>query len=93
MIGVNCVAAALQAADRATFELVISDLQLPDGDGVGLMQDLVARRPIKGIAITGYGLPEDVHWAKEAGFQKYLVKPVDLRTLEAAIRDLTAMEA
>jgi len=73
VIGVNTVAAALQAADRSTFELIISDLQLPDGDGVGLMHELVARRPIKGIAITGYGLPEDVHWAKEAGFQKYLL--------------------
>jgi len=90
--GAGGVLAALHAAECATFDLVISDLQLPDGDGVGLMQSLVARRPVKGIAVTGYGLPEDIHWARQAGFQKYLVKPVDLRVLLAAIEELTADE-
>ena len=71
----NCVSAALQAASRATFDLVISDVQLPDGNGMDLMKELSARRPIKGIAVTGHGVQGDDQWAKASGFHKYLTKP------------------
>jgi CheY-like chemotaxis protein len=85
----NGAAAALQAAARETFDLVISDMEMPDGNGFDLMRDLVARRFIKGIAVTGYGAPEDIQRAKDAGFQKYLTKPIDIQVLQAAILELT----
>ena len=37
------------------------------------------------IAITGYGQPEDVRRAKEAGFDAHLVKPVELAALNEAL--------
>lgn len=68
------------------FQLVISDIGLPDGDGYQLMTELRAQRPdLPGIAITGYGMEEDFARSREAGFGLHLIKPVNIAALEAAI--------
>jgi PAS domain S-box-containing protein len=79
------VAEALAAAERG-FDLVISDLGLPDGSGHDLMRELVRRHGWKGIALSGYGMEEDVRRSREAGFALHLTKPVNLPALEEAIR-------
>jgi CheY-like chemotaxis protein len=43
---------------------------------------------LPGIALSGYGMEEDVRQSLEAGFRKHLTKPVNLQRLEAAIRDV-----
>jgi signal transduction histidine kinase/CheY-like chemotaxis protein len=81
------VAAALAAADAERFELLLSDLGLPDGSGLDVMRE-VAPRGVPGIALSGYGMEEDVRESLEAGFRKHLTKPVTLQTLAAAIHEV-----
>jgi PAS domain S-box-containing protein len=82
------VAEAMEAADRESFDILISDLGLPDGTGCELMRRIRERHPLKGIAMSGYGMDEDVHKSFEAGFSEHLVKPVDISSLERAIVNL-----
>ncbi|MFP5286118.1 MAG: response regulator, partial [Thermoanaerobaculia bacterium] len=81
------VGAALGAAEArgGRFDLVVSDLGLPDGSGLDLMRELSGRYGLKGIALSGYGMEEDVQRSREAGFSKHLTKPVDLQAFKAAI--------
>ena len=83
-----CVSQALDAAAAQDFDLLISDVGLPDGTGVELMRELLSRRPLKGIAVTGYGTEADIRQTKEAGFQKHLTKPIDFKDLQAAIQEI-----
>jgi two-component system CheB/CheR fusion protein len=86
------VAAGIAAGDGATFDLVVSDLGLPDGDGYQLMRHLTARNPVIGIALSGYGMDEDVAKSLDAGFTLHLTKPVSLEALRAAIEGLAGAE-
>ncbi len=83
------VAEALAAAEReaGALDLVVSDLGLPDGSGHDLMRQLVARYGLTGIALSGYGMEEDVRQSREAGFGRHLTKPVTMAALEAAIAE------
>ena len=90
----HTVQAALSAADAdRPFDLLISDIGLPDGSGLELMEQLLKRRPIKGIALSGFGMEEDVRKSKEAGFYEHLTKPVNFQRLHALIREATASGA
>jgi DNA-binding response OmpR family regulator len=86
------VAEGLAAAERMQaaggIGLVVSDLGLPDGSGHDLMRELTRRWHLKGIALSGYGMEEDVRRSREAGFARHLTKPVDLEVLRAAIRQV-----
>jgi CheY-like chemotaxis protein len=65
----------------------VSDLGLPDGSGHDLMRELKSRYGLSGIALSGYGMEEDVHQSREAGFDRHLTKPVSIQVLAAAIRE------
>ena len=80
------VAQALETARRERFDLVLSDLGLPDGSGLDVMREISRGDRIPGIALSGYGMEDDVRRSHEAGFSKHLTKPVSLQALEAAIR-------
>jgi two-component system CheB/CheR fusion protein len=71
------------AAD--TFDVVVSDLGLPDGTGHDVMTRLRSTRSVPGIALSGYGSDRDVDRAIAAGFDVHLTKPVDPDALLAAI--------
>lgn len=79
------VAAALAVAEAEPFDVLISDIGLPDGTGLDLMRHLLKRRPIIGIALSGYGTASDIQQTREAGYTTHLTKPIDLRRLEAAL--------
>jgi CheY-like chemotaxis protein len=83
--GVSCVTDALQATRNSHYDLVISDLGLPDGTGYELMHQLRVRHNLRGIALSGFGMEEDITRSREAGFADHLVKPIDLQKLQAAI--------
>lgn len=80
------VAQALKVASEKPFDLLISDLGLPDRSGLELMRELKdSGKLLKGIALSGYGREDDVHRSKEAGFSEHLTKPVDFEILERAV--------
>jgi CheY-like chemotaxis protein len=76
---------AMEAAVRNKFDLVISDIALPDGSGMDLMMQLRAISKIPGIAISGFGNNGDIERSLQAGFSEHLIKPIRLDDLEAAI--------
>ena len=76
---------ALMSAGQASFDLLISDVGLPDGNGMDLLRSLRVQQPLRGIAISGFGMDADIGKSLEAGFSEHLVKPVKLEKLEAAI--------
>ena len=86
----DTVASALKTADASSFDLLISDIGLPDGSGLDLVRQIQARYPIKGIAVSGFGMEEDLSSSKRAGFAEHLVKPIDLKRLETAVRKVLA---
>ena len=77
---------ALAVAATNSFDLVISDLGLPDGDGIDLMRQLAKRYGLRGIALSGYGMPEDRAKTKQAGFLAHLVKPINFDQLQNALQ-------
>jgi signal transduction histidine kinase len=79
------VRSAMEAAARNRFDLLISDIALPDGSGIELMRQLQAISKMPGIAISGFGNNGDIEKSLEAGFCEHLIKPVKLEKLEAAM--------
>jgi PAS domain S-box-containing protein len=79
------VAEARSIADTKEFHLLISDIGLPDGNGYDLMLELRKKCPVKGIALTGYGMEQDVARSQDAGFVAHLTKPVGIQSLEVAL--------
>jgi signal transduction histidine kinase/DNA-binding response OmpR family regulator len=90
----SSVAGALESATRDRFDLLISDIGLPDGSGLDLLrrlrEDLANGRPVKAIALSGFGMEDDLRRSREAGFVEHLTKPVNIEQLEAVIQQLTA---
>lgn len=83
---------AMQRARENEFDLVISDIGLPDRTGYELMQELRAEKNLRGIALSGFGMENDVSRAHEAGFSEHLTKPINFERLEDAIHALLEME-
>ena len=77
---------AMQALQRQTFHLVITDMRLPDGQGIELLRHLeTTARSEKVIVITAYGSAETAVAALKAGAFDYLTKPVDLRQFRSVV--------
>jgi PAS domain S-box-containing protein len=83
------VAAAKQLGALRRFDLVISDVGLPDGSGLDLMRHLQKAHGLIGIALSGFGTEDDIGASLNAGFAEHLTKPVDWERLKAAIERLT----
>lgn len=80
------------AADRS-FDFLISDIGLPDGSGLDLMQEMKSRRDIRGLALTGYGMEDDINCSLAAGFVAHLVKPISIDSLDRALAVLRGVPA
>lgn len=78
---------ALQFGKSCTFDLLITDIGLPDFSGLSLLAKLKETQPdLAGIAISGYAMPLDALKSKDAGYLAHLSKPVALPKLDEAIR-------
>lgn len=78
-------AAQLQLADKR-FDAVITDMRLPDGTGLDVLQTLAHQgRAERCVMITAYGSPENAVEALKAGAFDYLTKPVDLKQFRAVV--------
>jgi CheY-like chemotaxis protein len=80
---------AVEAGSRQQFDLLLSDIGLPDGSGMDVMRQIAGRHNLKGIALSGYGQDEDLRRSREAGFVTHLTKPVNIQTLQDVIRKVT----
>ena len=83
---------ALEIAQRKNFDLVVSDISMPEMDGYQLLQklrELPSMANVPAVALTGYGRGADVERALEEGFAEHLTKPLDLDQLLQIVRRLT----
>jgi DNA-binding response OmpR family regulator len=83
---------AMEKARAEKFDLLISDIGLPDRSGYELMRELRDRKGLSGIAISGFGMESDVIKARAAGFSDHLTKPINFERLEEAIHNLLELE-
>jgi len=81
---------AIQKAQIEKFDLLISDIGLPDRSGYELMKELRAKKSLRGIALSGFGMENDIDEARAAGFSEHLTKPINFDRLDEAIRTLLA---
>src|SRR5688572_32811574 len=79
---------ALSIATQSDFDLVITDIGLPDGDGWELMRQLRERGPVRAVAMSGYGWKEDLEKSRAAGFEAHLLKPLKITELENVLRKM-----
>lgn len=86
------VAHGLTVAAEFDFDLLISDIGLPDGRGTELLRRLreIREAPVRAIAMSGFGMEDDIGRSLEAGFFAHLTKPVDFGELDEAISRLMA---
>ena len=78
--------ALLQERGAGGYQLVITDMRLPDGSGLDLLRRIDERgQGEKAVVITAYGSPENAVEALKAGAYDYLTKPVDLRQFRAVV--------
>ena len=64
---------------------------LPDGNGYDLMRRLIAAgKPLRGIALSGFGTSADLQRSLEAGFIEHIIKPVNFDALHQALLRVAA---
>jgi CheY-like chemotaxis protein len=81
---------ALNIIDSKEFDVVLCDIALPDGSGYDVIAEAKRKRPVKAVALTGFGGTEDIERGKEAGFDFHLTKPVDIHELRAVLGQIAA---
>jgi len=85
----SCVTEARVLVRKHQFQLVISDIGLPDGNGYDLLKEILNSQRVKGIALTGYGMEQDVQKSRASGFSIHLTKPIRVQSLEEALSELS----
>jgi PAS domain S-box-containing protein len=90
VVAVGSVSEALSSSEKNEFDLLISDIGLPDGTGMQLMQRLKASKAMRGIALSGFGHEDDLRRSEEAGFEMHLTKPINLQTLRETVQRVWA---
>jgi CheY-like chemotaxis protein len=83
-------AQALKEIPTSNCQVLISDINLPDGNGWELMHEIENSRPSYAIALSGYGMKADRTMSAEAGFRHHLVKPVFPQKLDILLEEATA---
>ena len=79
---------AVEKVHTQEFDLLISDIGLPDRSGYDLMREVRLKKQLPGIALSGFGSEQDVNQAREAGFAEHLTKPINFERLEKTIQSL-----
>src|SRR5947199_7554915 len=79
------IASARALTKAIEFDVLLSDLRLPDGTGWDLMEELSATAPVRGIAISGHNTETDVERSRKVGFLDHIAKPLVAEELTAAI--------
>ena len=80
---------ALQIIESKEFDVILSDIGLPDGNGYEVIAQAKLKGPVKGVALTGLDKDEDAKRSKEAGFDFHLTKPVDFHELRTVLAQVS----
>lgn len=83
---------ALQIAEHQHFDFLLSDIGLPDGSGLELLKRIRSIREVPALALSGFGMDEDIERSRDAGFADHLTKPVSIDRLQAAIAELESAD-
>jgi CheY-like chemotaxis protein len=83
-------AQALKEIPTSNFQVLISDINLPDGNGWELMDEIENSRPSYAIALSGHGMKADRAMSAEVGFRHHVVKPIFPEKLDALLEEATA---
>ena len=81
--------AAFERDDPASFDVILSDIGLPDVNGWDLMKQLRPKTRAFAIAMSGFGSEADVQRSLAAGYQHHLVKPFVPAALEEVLRSVS----
>lgn len=86
------VASAVKLAGGQKFDVLVSDMSLPDGNGLDLLRRMADNAPtFGGIIVSGYGMDEDMAGSLAAGYKEHLSKPVDVARLDGVIKRLAGL--
>ncbi len=88
VVSCGSVREACELAATQKFDLLVSDIGLPDGSGLELMRHLRDTQQLAGIALSGFGTAADREQSRAAGFAIHLTKPIDVARLRSAITNL-----
>jgi CheY-like chemotaxis protein len=80
---------ALQFLQSKTFDVILSDISLPDGSGYEVVSQAKQKQAVKAVALTGFDREEDIRRGKEAGFDFHLSKPVDFHELRTVLNQVS----
>lgn len=86
----HSVGEAMAKGGEGSFDLLVSDLGLPDGSGHDLMRHVHANWKLRGIALSGYGMEDDIRRSREAGFSAHLTKPVSIDRLRQVVHEVAS---
>ena len=84
----HSVADAVTALESQPFDLMLSDIGLPDGTGIELIQQVRTMSDLPAVALTGFGMEDDIVNCKKAGFDDHLTKPINFQKLDFIIQQL-----
>ncbi|MBV9009640.1 MAG: response regulator [Verrucomicrobia bacterium] len=87
------VASARALAKAVEFDVLLSDIRLPDGTGWDLMRELSRDQAVRGIAISGYNSDDEVARSKRVGFLDHIAKPLVAEELAAALENAVTPNA
>ena len=85
------MATALKEFPQSNYDVLISDIGLPDGDGWQLMERMRGMRPAFSIAMSGYGSVEDLRRSRSVGYDHHLVKPFSAAELIALLQEASTL--
>jgi PAS domain S-box-containing protein len=87
---------ALRVARERNFDVVLSDISMPEMDGFQFLSELrklPGKEDLPAVALTGFGRPEDIQRASDEGFCAHLTKPFDLPTLARLLQKMPRISA
>jgi CheY-like chemotaxis protein len=85
VLGAGDVKSALALGREIPCDLLMCDLQLPDGDGYQLLRALASEREILAVAMSGHCALSDLIRTKAAGFLTHLIKPYGIEDVQSAL--------
>ncbi len=90
VITADSARSALEILEGQQFDALISDIGLPEISGYELIRQAKRRQPLRGIALSGLGMDDDVRRSIEAGFDHHLTKPINFQELQTVLGEICA---